>query len=351
MKHPHGSGRSETRRIGWERLEVRVALFFALTSGGLGTWSPAAFAAKIAVFSDIHVFTSGRIPERFPSAVAEVVKRKPDAVVLAGDSTSGNQNDKMSSQRVALWWSSLQQVLQPLREAGIPVLPIAGNHDYYTSAHKEGYVKAWDLAAWAGVPGSSKLQVEGNYPLQYSVQLGEKTELLMLPIVTQAIPAGTSKFIEEYARTHPEVPQGGTRIAFGHVPLASRMGKTTVQFQKNLGSLLVASGVQTYVSGHEHLTWDESLPVNERGDAIRQVWVGTSSGTYNFPIRQNFRIQHCSGTRRTECTMPSTGKKFSLDPRSFQQVHGTVFGWIDTDSGEVSFVALRKDGSWGDFYE
>jgi len=40
-------------------------------------------------------------------------------------------------------WTAVIDALEPLHDAGIAVLPIAGNHDTYLSWQREGYEQAF----------------------------------------------------------------------------------------------------------------------------------------------------------------------------------------------------------------
>src|SRR4051812_8948437 len=105
---------------------------------------------ELVILSDVHVHTDGAINPAFAQVVRHVAARAPRLVVVSGDSTSGNHDDGVGPERVRGWWAALQEALQPLLDAGVPILPIAGNHDYYSAAHQEGYRAAWgDLLAYA----------------------------------------------------------------------------------------------------------------------------------------------------------------------------------------------------------
>ena len=45
------------------------------------------------VMSDIHIYPSGRIPEKFKSMVEHVKAKKPDMVFITEDHTNGNRGD------------------------------------------------------------------------------------------------------------------------------------------------------------------------------------------------------------------------------------------------------------------
>ena len=100
--------------------------------------APAAEPLRLIVISDVHVSPAGTVAPTFHSAVARIVERRPRFVVIAGDSTNGNKGDHHSPAAIEKWWKALRSALEPLRKAGIPVLPVAGNHDAYRAAHRQG---------------------------------------------------------------------------------------------------------------------------------------------------------------------------------------------------------------------
>ncbi len=309
-----------------------------------------AHAARIAVLSDIHIYRSGRVPELLPAATEEALRLKPDAVVLLGDSTNGNPDDGSTIETVRMWWRSLQAALALLQKAGIPILPVPGNHDFYTEAQRQGY-----LEAWANPPRGVK--VTGNYPYLYQAVL-PGTELHLLPIVDQVLPAEVRSALDQASQT----PKGDqVRVVFGHVPLASRMGRSSPNFLSMLGSALLQLQSDIYISGHEHLTWEEELPVGS--SAVRQLWVGTATATYTFPITQKLRDQHCEGASsgpEALCRMPGSGRFFRIDSATRSQRHKQVIALLKTGSDRSNLsapvqVELRgratDSGPWSDFYE
>lgn len=307
-------------------------------------------AIELAVVSDIHVFaSSAKVPEAFHRVVADLVADPPDAVVLAGDSTSGNPSDGVSLEKAKTWWRALQSALEPLRKAGIGILPVPGNHDFYTPAHRQAYREAWAPATW--FPNG---KWEGEFGFRYQVFLHSSLDLLLLPIVDQSVDAETLRWIEDSARRRTLRPSEHVRWSVGHVPLASRMGKTNLSFLNTLGSALVKAGVSLHVSGHEHLTWDETLQVGAPETPLRQLWVGTASGTYQFPLRESVWLEHCKAEQGALCRMPASGGVFRVEPQTRQLRDRIVYArlkWDAAAQSQVSLRALKPSGRFGNFYE
>lgn len=276
---------------------------------------------RIAVVSDVHVYSRGQVPSTFPQLIAELVKTAPTLLVSNGDATVGNPDDGCGAARVESWWAAYKKALEPCVEAGIPIATIAGNHDYYTELHQKGYAAAWANLD-AGLPGDFLLR--GQPPLYYSLQLGD-VFLLFLHTVSQRLEDRVEAFLRAELSS-PEAMAARVRLAFGHVPLISVMGKTSTSFRDHLGGLLAGYGVTAYVSGHEHLVWDEEL--HFPSGSLRQILVGTASGTYHYPLTPELYKAHCKdGCGR----LPGSGRRFKLLPDTRQQADKVTTTLIDIE--------------------
>jgi 3',5'-cyclic AMP phosphodiesterase CpdA len=294
---------------------------------------------SFAIVSDIHVKSSGEVHEAFRQVVQILSAMGPRFVVLSGDATVGNPNDGVGDAKVSFWWQSLREAMSPLPAAGIPILPIAGNHDYYTSAHRRGYATAWkDLESEV----SALTPLSGKPPLSYSFVLDD-VFFLFLHVVDQDIEDDVAAFAQ--AELASAAAQGARlRLCFGHVPLISIMGKTSQRFLGKLGKLLAAGGVAAYFSGHEHLFWDQLLDIPDSQLQLRQIHVGTSSGCYHFPLSQSVYSTYCQGETGR---IPFSGLPFALLPGSRQQKDGVnvVMVNVHPDDGDAGYdiqpLALR----------
>src|SRR5215510_9220989 len=103
---------------------------------------------RFAVLSDLHLPNPrSAVIDRTVSALIALGVR---LVVVTGDLTNGSAGVDHRRGRVNAWWAAVTGALAPLRDAGIPVLPIAGNHDTYLAWQREGFERAFgDLDRWA----------------------------------------------------------------------------------------------------------------------------------------------------------------------------------------------------------
>jgi len=307
-------------------------------------------ATKFIVVSDIHVSPKAVVAPAFKAVVERIVERKPRFVVIVGDSTNGNKDDHHTAATVAKWWKALRGALEPLRAAGIPVLPVAGNHDSYRDVHRRGYFDAWsdlaDVARPLEVRGRAATSPEIDaLPFSYSVDV-DGLHLSLAHIVDQGAPAAVKKWLEADLRG---ASSSQARLVFGHVPLMSVMGRTSDSFKKKFGSFLIENRVAAYVAGHEHLAWDEDVAVSASA-RVRQVTVGTSSGTYNFGLSKASRAKaKCAAGR---CTMPHGGYRFAIQGDG-KQKHKATFAEISVEGGAVAAThhALGASGALVPFAE
>lgn len=306
----------------------------------------------IAVMSDIHMPRRNlRVVPEVPRAVAAIVALRPRLVVVTGDHTNGGDKDSAAVvASSARWWKIFADLLRPLRDAGIPVLPVAGNHDAYLAGQRAHYAAAFaDLAAWAApltlneaVPEGGQVRLD-RPPFSYSVDV-DGVHLSLLHVVTQGLHREVAAWLaDDLARASG----AELRLVFGHVPMASVIQAPNAGFVKTLGGLLEAGGAAAYVAGHEHVVWDEDVRL-PGGGSLRQILVGCTSGFYNWaPSPGARRRAGCApaGAARypLRCRMPNGGGEFLLAPNAVNQGrviqhHLNSFTLITIDGGAVTEV-------------
>lgn len=317
------------------------------------------------VISDLHQPDRATADPRIEALVRAVIAERPRLVVITGDSTNGNPTDGPRRVRAAArWWRALLAQLEPLRDAGIPVLPVAGNHDAYKPGHRAAYADAWsDLDAWADpleLIGARQPALPGDdvaldaAPFSYGVRV-DGVHLALAHVVSQRLAPEVEAWL---AADLAAAADADLRIVFGHVPMASVMSTPRREFVDQLGGLLAAHNATIYVAGHEHLVWDEDHEVP--GGVVRQVLVGTGSGSYNYgPGGRAMKRAGCSPTDpgpsrwgpRFRCRVPRSGAAFALHDNRWggerliqhaKQTY-TVFT-VDGTTVHARPVALTADG-------
>jgi hypothetical protein len=290
---------------------------------------------SFAVLSDLHL----------PNPRSAVIDREVAAliamgvrfVVVTGDHTNGSAGIDHRQRRVAAWWASVTSALAPLRDAGIPVLPIAGNHDTYLAWQREGFEQAFgDLARWAAPlePHPAGGRGFARAPYSYSVDV-DGVHLALANVVTQSVDRDVAAWLTDDLAAAKDAR---LRIVFGHVPLFSVVQRPARRFVDQLGTILARGSADLYVAGHEHVTWDETFEIGA-GNALRQVTVGCASGFYVFAPSKAARARagcEASGPGRSRCTMPNGGP--------FELVRDRSQRMIEHDSATFTVFTVTGDG-------
>jgi predicted phosphodiesterase len=355
-------GRSWTAR-GLVGVAVLAAL--ARAAPAEGTW-------RFAVISDLHSPRRGKPSERIERLVAQLVVLHPRFVVVEGDSTNGNRRDgRRTLAQVPAWWQRLRAELAPLTEHGIPVLPIAGNHDSYLPAHRAAYMQAFhdlgQLAAPLVIRGpfaEDPSQID-RAPFSYSVDV-DGVHLCFAHIPWRD--RQPSRVDGWLAHDLAAAASARFRFVFGHAPIASVLLGEDRVYRKPLGAALVAGHADVYFAGHEHTVWDEN--VSAPGGMIRQVLVGVAGSSISYGPghkRQHAAGCHGSGRFRRSCRMPNGDYPFTLvltdeqrtrrwPPPRARAIHQDVekralpaplppvLRWVDAHAQTFTIVEVGPDG-------
>ncbi len=305
---------------------------------------------KFAVISDIHIGTSEdpalSIAEPLKKTIQSLVLARPDFVIIAGDLTLGQPDDKQPLEKVRAWWSNLNSALLPLRQAGIPVFPLPGNHDLYTNVERQAYGEAWK---YFEAPLSS-FTVLGSPPFYYAFD-HKGVHFNALNIVGQYIDPEQEAWLK---KDLGQAGNGGLRFVIGHVPLYSAITRSSAYFKKNMSEILAGGRVAAYICGHEHQVWDQKLKTG--GRAFRQIIVGSAmADPYNYPVRHALYDSNCRACDGV-CRMPYNGRHFLTDKKSRLQKARRTFYMFEVDpklDGGYSAepYALGINGEILPFYE
>lgn len=318
---------------------------------------------SFAVLSDLHL-PNPRVAN-IERTVAALIKLGVRFVVVTGDHTNGSAVVDHRKSRQRAWWSAVTNALAPLREAGIAVLPIAGNHDTYLAWHREGYEQAFgDLARWTAPLAIRPATGHGfaRAPYSYSVDV-DGVHLALANIVDQNVDRDVQAWLNDDLAS-PAAQSARVRIVFGHVPLFSVIRKPPRGFVEQFGTILARGNVDFYVAGHEHVTWDETFSVGTPATAshpLRQVTVGCSSGFYVFAPSKAARTRAgCEASLEAgshgsmRCTMPNGGRFELVRDRSQRMIeHDAATFAVFTVTGDdvqVTPMTLDDEGHAASFY-
>ena len=191
--------------------------------------------------------------------VAQVIAEKPDALILSGDLTFNGARESHEA---------LSLRLARVRDAGIPVFVLPGNHDLNSSSaarfEGDGYtrvdgVTAGEFAALYHAFGFDGALSRDADSLSYVAALSDDLRLLMLDVNTSAAPNAVLKGTLSWARRQLMQAQAdGCRvIAVSHQNLIDHSGLLssgfTIRNADALRRLYAVSPVLCNLSGHIHL--------------------------------------------------------------------------------------------------
>jgi predicted phosphodiesterase len=315
-----------------------------------------------AVMSDLHVpGRRGQVWPAVPRTVAALISHRPRFVIVTGDHTNGSATDGAAVvRRSASWWATASAALRPLRDAGIPVLPLAGNHDSYLAGQRALYAATFrDLDAWAAPlaivsrHGDAGVAVD-RAPFSYSFDV-DGVHFALAHVVAQGLHREVAAWL---AADLAHAADARSRLVFGHVPLSSVIRPPNRRFTARFGALLEAGHADAYIAGHEHVVWDEDVTL-PHGGALRQVIVGCTSGYYDYSPWPAARARAgCvpDGPHALRCKMPNGGGVFELQPgRKGRMIEHdrNSFTLITVEDGRITAVTpmtVDARGQMAPFY-
>ena len=128
-------------------LEVsRPKLKLSELSGLSPTWR----GYRVAFLSDLHLERDAAPVRVLRTAVERILQEKPNLVTLGGDYFTRGR-----------WNRAMADLLRPLAEAGLPMVGVLGNHDYF--GRRNDYLRIVDEFAKIGVT----ILTNAVYPLEY----------------------------------------------------------------------------------------------------------------------------------------------------------------------------------------
>ncbi len=190
--------------------------------------------------------------------LAEVIRQKPDALVLTGD---------ISFNGARASHEALAQKLQAVEKAGIPVFVLPGNHDLYRGTSAAFFGDGYELVP--SVTGEEFCQIYGAFgfdealsrdtdSLSYMAQMTQDTRVLMLDANTFhdycSLSATTLAWAEEQLAAARE--EGMQVLAACHQNLYQHSifrGGYMLECSEALHALLERYQVPLMLSGHMHI--------------------------------------------------------------------------------------------------
>lgn len=223
--------------------------------------------------------------------VVEVLR--PELVISAGDLVAGQRRGLTDEQLEAMWAGFHDAVVRPLREAGIPFLPAAGNHDASGypafASEREKYARVWQREGFR--PAVQPVEVAGHaYPLAYGVVF-KAVGVVVLDVTTvERLAEGKLDWVETMVGRLREAGASDI-VASSHVPpypvTVGRERETiAAPDDDRMVELLARLRVRVWFTGHHHGYFKGRRPgawgglhlvsVNACGDGPRRL-IGTET--------------------------------------------------------------------------
>lgn len=201
------------------------------------------------------LFRRRRHRERLAAAaVAELTAGRPDAVIFTGD---------FSQHGLRKEFAAAEEIFSPLTRAGIPILAVAGNHDYY-----DGNVPAGLADLIRRLSLGIRRDADGIVRLP-------GVEMLLLEQAVSTPPfisAGRQK-PEELIMAAPawrQPPDGVMRLVCGHYPVIDAHPRDPLLVLRrlhnaeDLARFIDRAGVAGYFCGHNHCRFETALAGGSR---------------------------------------------------------------------------------------
>jgi 3',5'-cyclic AMP phosphodiesterase CpdA len=209
---------------------------------------------RIAVISDLNgSYGSTDYGRPVHAAVRRIVAERPDLVIVAGDMVAGQRvNPKLSPGEIAAMWAGFEAaVAWPLRQAGIPMLAVPGNHDASAYSGFEAERRAF-AAASAGWRPDLRFVSDEDWPFRFAAEVGDVL-VVGLDVTVPGLPAPLQMdwlagLLAAHRGQHRAV------LVVGHLPLrpVSQGRERDVIGDEAFQHLLAEGGVAAYLSGHHH---------------------------------------------------------------------------------------------------
>ena len=197
-------------------------------------------------------------PQMCKAFVRDMLRLKPDAVILSGDLT-------LNGARVSL--EEFAELLAPLREAGIRVLVIPGNHDIGGWAYSFG---EQGIVAFSAVEAPEILRIYGDYgyadalsrdaaSLSYTARLDDRVWALMLDVngVSPQGTVGPETYVWLESQLQAAREAGAAVIGVSHQNLLPHnvyfSQSVMISEAQKLQELYLKYGVALNLSGHSHI--------------------------------------------------------------------------------------------------
>src|SRR5690625_2972197 len=180
-------------------------------------------------------------------AVQEIIARRPDVVISAGDMVAGQRH---GLDYRAMWQGFHDAVTLPLKQAGIPLLVTAGNHDGPRTP-RYAYQRELYIDEWTRHKPKVTFIDDTHYPEFYAVAMGATFIVAIDASTVGALDTEQMRWLERQLRAAEDFP---VKIVFGHVPMwaVSRGREREIIGDDELEALFEKYRVDGFIAGYDH---------------------------------------------------------------------------------------------------
>lgn len=231
---------------------------------------------RLAVISDMNGrYGSAEYDPEVVKGIDKIIEEHPDIVINVGDMVAG-QKAKLNYRK--MWAGFHETVTNRLKEAGIPMAQVVGNHDG-SAYERYANERAIYIDEWNQHKPDLEYVDDSQYPLYYAFTL--KGVLFIGLDVSTLDPLSEEQFtwLENQLKNNPTQTRP---VVFFHVPLfpITTIKPTEICRDSRLEELLSRHRVQLVLNGHQQAYFPAHL------NGVTYVHAGALGGGPR-PVRQN----------------------------------------------------------------
>ncbi len=220
-----------------------------------GTLQAADSKLRLIVISDLNgSYGSFDYGQPVLRAVERIIELKPDLVLITGDLIAGQRTSDLlvRTELEAMWQSFDAVVASPLRQAGIHLLAVPGNHD--ASAQPKFKLERDVFQEYWQKNTANLKPLAQNSVFQWALGVQNLT-LIGLDATRHGHlkPMAQQQWLENTLKMNAK-DSAGVIIVAGHLPIRpfARGRETGILNDSALEQLLAKNNVDAYISGHHH---------------------------------------------------------------------------------------------------
>lgn len=231
---------------------------------------------RLAVISDMNGrYGSAEYDAEVVKAIDKIIAEHPDIVINAGDMVAG-QKPKLNYKK--MWAGFHANVTQRLKDAGIPMAQVVGNHDGSAYAkyavERQTYIDEWT----AHKPDLPYVD-DTAYPLYYSFVFRDVFFIALDASTLDPLDNVQFEWLQNQLKNNPT---SNRPIVFFHVPLfpITTIKPTEILRDSRLEPLFAQNHVQLVITGHQQAYFPAAL------NGVVYLHAGALGGGPR-PVRQN----------------------------------------------------------------